>query len=175
MRYLLLALALCVCCCAQSKSLSEIDGTNWQDPEGLPGWKSGYVLGYLSAMSNARLAGESKCSLLKNAHERDTCTKHSDESFDFTGITVGQFVDGMDAFYKDFRNRQLTMESAMVIVRDQIRGTSSDKIEARLVIWRACQSDSTADLSKCKTALDQALAIQQPTHAASVERTKAAQ
>jgi hypothetical protein len=54
------------------------------------------------------------------------------KSTDFDGITMGQFVDGMDQFYRDFRNKQLYMTWAIEYVRDQLKGKSADDLSVEL-------------------------------------------
>jgi hypothetical protein len=58
-----------------------------------------------------------------------------------------QFLDGMDAFYKDFRNTEYPLNGAIKLVRDQINGHAAEDIEKELVAWRQCHADS----SKCLT------------------------
>ena len=43
----------------------------------------------------------------------------SNTEFDYDAIAFGQFVDGMDVFFKDYRNKQLEVGWAIQYVRDQ--------------------------------------------------------
>jgi hypothetical protein len=43
----------------------------------------------------------------------------SNTEFDYDGIAFGQFVDGMDVFFKDYRNKQLEVGWAIQYLRDQ--------------------------------------------------------
>lgn len=68
----------------------------------------------------------------------------SDTQFDYDGITMGQFVDGIDAFYKDYRNKQLEVSWAVEYARDAIKGKPAQELEAEVALWRRC---SAADKS----------------------------
>jgi len=51
------------------------------------------------------------------------CAESSDVvPFDFGGFRAGQWSDGNDEFYKDFRNRGLDIQLAMRYVREQLHG-----------------------------------------------------
>ncbi len=43
-------------------------------------------------------------------------------------ITTGQMVDGVDEFYKDWRNRQVLLRDAMQYVEDEARGKDDSKV-----------------------------------------------
>ena len=78
--------------------------------------------------------------------EGKACAEEA-QSFNYEMIKYGQFLDGMDTFYKDFRNIEYPITGAMRIVRDQIQGRSQEDIEKELAAWRQCHADS----SKCST------------------------
>lgn len=56
--------------------------------------------------------------------------------YDFGKITIGQLSDGVDEFYKDFRNKNIDINQAMFYVRDQLKGKSSKELEDELELWR---------------------------------------
>jgi hypothetical protein len=74
------------------------------------------------------------------------CTAEA-QGLNFEMIKCGQFLDGMDAFYKDFRNTEYPLHAAIKLVRDQINGRATEDIEKELIAWRQCRADS----SKCLT------------------------
>lgn len=82
--------------------------------------------------------------LASESKEQKACIEHA-QSLNYEKIKYGQYLDGMDAFYKDFRNLDYPIDGAIRIVRDQIRGRSADDIEKELASWRQCH----ADKSKC--------------------------
>ncbi len=43
-------------------------------------------------------------------------------------VTVGQIVDGVDEFYKDWRNRKVVLRHAMEYVLDEAQGTDDSKL-----------------------------------------------
>ncbi len=57
-------------------------------------------------------------------------------------LSVGQIADGLDVFYKDFRNRQIRMNSAVYVVRKQIEGSPNEEIEAILLFLRKTFKDT---------------------------------
>lgn len=59
------------------------------------------------------------------------------------GTTNAQFVEGIDAFYGDFKNKQIKLSEAVYVVKKQIKGASPDEIEAILQFLR-----SDGDLKK---------------------------
>lgn len=45
-----------------------------------------------------------------------------------SSITVGQIVDGVDEFYKDWRNRKVLLRDAMQYVGDEANGKDDSKL-----------------------------------------------
>lgn len=62
------------------------------------------------------------------------------DDFDYDGIAMGQIVQGVDAFYGDFRNKQLGLTLAMEYVRDEIKGKSPEELESKVINWRRCSA-----------------------------------
>lgn len=54
-----------------------------------------------------------------------------------------ELVDGVDKFYKDFRNRNILFNDAMTFVADQLGGMSDDKLNTELLKARAAAAAST--------------------------------
>lgn len=59
---------------------------------------------------------------------------------------TGQFIEGLDKLYEDFKNRNIDLHNAIYVVKKQIEGASEEEIEAILQYLRADQKD----LSKLK-------------------------
>src|ERR1035438_222110 len=129
-------------------SVGVADGSDWKDYS--QNYKVGWIDGFVTAMSDAQIHTGFMCALqLKlqaESTESKACTDEA-QGFNFEMIKFGQYLEGMDAFYKDFRNRDYPINWAMKIVRDQIRGRPAEDIEKELVAWRQCHADS----SKCLT------------------------
>lgn len=68
----------------------------------------------------------------------------SNDSLDFDGISIGQLVNGIDAFYSDYRNKQLNVNWAIQYARDSIKGKTAQELDAEVTLWRRC---SAADKS----------------------------
>lgn len=127
-------------------SVGTADGSDWKQYS--QSYKVGWIDGFVTAMSDAQTGTAFLCALqLKlrlDSPEEKACTGEA-QGFNFEMIKFGQYLDGMDAFYKDFRNTDYPINWAMKIVRDQIRGRPAEDIEKELVWWRQCHADS----SKC--------------------------
>ena len=134
------------CAFGQTKDLSEQDGSFWQQQSQT--FKVGYVEGYIDAMDAAQINTAVMCAFqLKLASDSDggkACISNA-QALNFANIKVGQFVEGMDAFYKHFRNTQYPIHAAMRLVRDQIIGRPVEDIDKEMTEWRQCRADS----SKC--------------------------
>jgi hypothetical protein len=122
------------------------DGSDWKQFS--QSYKIGWIDGWVTAMSDAQLSTAFLCAfqlhLTVESEAEKACTSEA-QSFNFEKIKYGQFLDGMDAFYKDFRNTEYPINWAIKLVRDQINGRPAEEIEKELVAWRQCHADS----SKC--------------------------
>jgi len=115
-----------------------------------PGFKLGWVTGYAKAMDLAGTIQMSTCAsnmpLYKekypNVDPKEILQKMclSSTEYDYDGISMGQFVDGMDVFYKDYRNRQLEVGWAIQYVRDEIKGKPAQELNAEVALWRRCSA-----------------------------------
>jgi hypothetical protein len=54
-----------------------------------------------------------------------------------SNVTNGQIVDGLNEFYKDFRNRRIRVGGAIWIVVKDIAGTPKEEMEKLIESWRA--------------------------------------
>lgn len=113
-------------------------------------FKLGWVSGFATAMDSAGTSAMVTCGLNIPLYQQKypnvdrkqlfqtLCA--SNTAFDYDGITMGQFVDGVDTFYKDFRNRQIEIGLAMAYVRDAVKGKSAAELEAEVTMWRRCSA-----------------------------------
>lgn len=53
------------------------------------------------------------------------------------GVTVGQIIEGLNILYKDFKNATVIIPDGIYIVNKQIKGASSEEIEAILQYLRS--------------------------------------
>jgi hypothetical protein len=116
-----------------------------------PSFKLGWVTGYAKAMEFAGIIQMSMCvsdmplykekwpSLDPKDIFKKMCAS-SNTQLDYDGIAMGQFLDGMDVFYRDYRNKQLDVAWAIQYVRDEIKGKSAQELEAEVVMWRRCSA-----------------------------------
>jgi hypothetical protein len=111
-------------------------------------YKLGFVYGHVHAMSSVMNLMSLRC--LEEAgkqhpgHNAITECLQSPEvaRYDFTGIRVGQFTDGVDMFYKDRLNKNLEVDFALKYVRDKLKGKSPEGLEQELKTFRDISSQS---------------------------------
>ena len=130
----------------QDQSTKDSDNGYWWVKQSET-FKLGFINGYALAMSNEynRITlpclGEKNPDLPPekrftdeaiNACVQSPTAKH----FDFTGIRYGQLLEGMDDFYKDFRNKGVYVSAAMFYVRDELKGKPAKELEDELNIFR---------------------------------------
>jgi hypothetical protein len=91
-----------------------------------------WVSGYVSAMERANLMIRDSETMTKNKlTDKVTGLLMADE-LNFYGVTFGQYIEGLDAFYQDYRNKRIQINSAIAYVRDDARGASKAEMEIRL-------------------------------------------
>ncbi|MGA8212868.1 MAG: hypothetical protein WB799_04700 [Candidatus Sulfotelmatobacter sp.] len=73
---------------------------------------------------------------------KELCAKENNNK-NYSGIPLGQFVDGSDAFYRDYRHRNLEIGFALQYVRDQMKGKSQAELDAEVTTWQAAQQSLT--------------------------------
>lgn len=122
------------------------DGYWWEKWDA--SFKLGWVSGYVKAMDLAGTIQMARCASeipmyakeYPNVDPNDIMQKIclSNTQFDYESITMGQFVAGIDAFYMDYRNKQLDVGYAIQYARDSIRGKSSLDLDAETASWRRC-------------------------------------
>jgi len=139
MRYFAAVLFFSACCFGQQRD-DVLRGAAWQSYS--EQFKGGYITGYISAMGYASVT---TCMSIKDAEAHKACFSHA-QDYDFDSITVGQLLNGINTFYKDFRNFQVPLTMAMSLVRDEIRGRSEQDIQKELDSWRQCVA---GDFNKC--------------------------
>lgn len=106
------------------------------------GFKLGFVTGYVMATGGTRDALFLKCVADKKAGLGDEVIKACEESQpvsmfpDFSNLKFGQLTEGVDEFYRDFRNKNLEIGVAMRYVGDQLKGKPAKELEEELTIWR---------------------------------------
>jgi hypothetical protein len=121
------------------------DGFWWTDST--EQFRTGFVTGYVMAMVTVSDANTFKCLAERNGGKVpekfpgmeafDACAESARvEAFDLGGFRVGQWSDGIDAFYRDFRNRGLEIHLAIRYVRGQLRGQPAKELEDEVTEWR---------------------------------------
>lgn len=137
---------LLVSACNLLAADQSLDGYWWEKRDA--SFKLGWVSGYVKAMDLAGMIQMAKCASeipmyakqFPNVDAKVIMQKMclSDTQFDYGDITMGQFVAGIDAFYSDYRNKQLDVGYAIQYARDSIRGKSTQDLDAEVASWRRC-------------------------------------
>ena len=110
-------------------------------------FKLGFASGYVLAMVNATDAAAFRCLAANNGGTLPTkypgdealnaCLKEAEATtLSFNNIPMGQLVDGVNEFYKDFRNKNLTIGVAMRYARDALKGKTDKELQDELTDWR---------------------------------------
>jgi hypothetical protein len=115
-------------------------------------FRVGFATGYLMAMNSVADVNTIKCVSQQNGSKTqdgkalrivvEACEETSDVKpfSQFGGFRVGQWSDGIDEFYKDFRNRGLRIDLAMKYVKDQLHGVPANELEDEVTDWRRSAS-----------------------------------
>ena len=128
------------------------DGPWWKSLT--PAFKLGYVSGYARGTELANVANTAGClalwsesKVIKTAYTFEQWKLLCLPANDFDGVKMGQFLDGVDSFYSDFRNQKIEFGSAIEYVRDEIKGKPPAELEADLAHLRKCYADIAACVS----------------------------
>lgn len=114
-----------------------------------PSFKLGWVSGYAEAMDSAATSQMGACLATLPMYKKEFPNTEPkvlverfchDESLDYDGIAMGRFVDGIDAFYNDYRNKQLAIVWAIQYARDSAKGKPASELEAQVTLWRQCSA-----------------------------------
>ena len=107
-------------------------------------FKLGFVMGFAVAMTDnadvawlrcieAKPGGAEKASV----EELKACMKTPERvMLSYGGLRPDQLVDGVDEFYKDFRNKNILIEVTMRYVKDELRGMTDKELQDELADFR---------------------------------------
>ena len=70
------------------------------------------------------------------------------ESSDFYRLSMGQLSDGLDQFYRDYRNKMVDFSNAVGYVKHEIRGRPQEQLHRELILIR-CEATSPNDPWGC--------------------------
>lgn len=100
-------------------------------------YRVGFASGYAMAMTNVSDAATFRCMAEKSDEAKKTCVQYEVLPYDFTQIRMGQLSEGVDEFYKDFRNKAIDINPAFRYVRDELKGKSPKELQDELELWRS--------------------------------------
>lgn len=113
----------------KEKSILENNGVDWLESDKL--YRLGYVTGIISGLGIAETATSFVSYILKDEGMKEIYKKKWEEIYLYN-ITVGQIIDGVNNFYKDFSNRRIKIVDAIFIVNMQIKGKDQELINAQI-------------------------------------------
>jgi hypothetical protein len=120
---LVVAASLLVCCVGVGAEEARHDGTWWNRQSA--GFRLLYVLGFMDGMDlGSRFSTPDKAEGTRtpdSSLDARRTFKSRTEHY-FTNVTVGQISDGLDAFYRDYRNRSIILADGFEIVLRSIKG-----------------------------------------------------
>jgi hypothetical protein len=107
-------------------------------------FKLGFVTGFAVAMTGNSDAAVVRCIATKpggaekaSGEEWKACTQAPEVvMLSYSGLRTGQLVDGVDEFYKDFRNKSILVDTAMRYVKDELRGMTDKQLQDELATFR---------------------------------------
>lgn len=123
------------------------DGYWWTNSS--EGFRVGFVSGYTMAMNFAGEDAALRCLAQKSGGKvpatlpdqavLKACVESPEAKPYVTyggNFVVGQWSDGVDEFYKDFRNKRLDIQLAMRYVGQQLSGIPAKELEDEVTGWR---------------------------------------
>lgn len=120
---------------------SHPDGYTWASWN--PSMKLGFVVGFLQATDTGGAIATATCMDMLNYIDQKKIDAEkwkgmclNDRTNDYSGVSMGQFVDGVDTFYRDFRHRNLEVAFGLQYVRDQMRGMTQAALDAEVAKWQ---------------------------------------
>jgi hypothetical protein len=121
--FAILAIAvMCTSAFAAPKSVSSNnghDGVWWQSKSGL--YKEAFIGGYKSGQASLQ-GGKSQ----------------------FYDYSAGQLVDGLDHFYRDFKNTNIHIDEGLLYVKDELEGKSDADLATELQNMRKAAAAAKA-------------------------------
>jgi hypothetical protein len=111
---------------------------NWWVGE-TPNTKLNYAVGFFDGMELGH--DFSYWGIVKDP-KKEKCLVDVRTSFDdssakfFSHVSNYQLVDGLDTFYKDYRNRKIRAPDAVWIVVNEIAGTPQSEVDKMIEGWR---------------------------------------
>ena len=64
---------------------------------------------------------------------------------DITKFPSSELIDGIDSFYKDFRNRSIVIDDALPYIAEQLRGVSDETLKTELLKMRAASAPTNVE------------------------------
>lgn len=136
----------------------EIDGYKWTSMD--DSMKIGFALGFIWGVSRATEEGSFALRrlalrlMMPDLNKevaptiRELANSDADvlgKKLDLSGITAGQLIEGLDNFYKDYRNMKVLAEEAIWIVKLEIRGAPREFIDEEIRLLRMPEEEGAKE------------------------------
>jgi len=107
-----------------------------------------FIQGYVYGLGRAHLIVGQAAALDNRSLSSPMSNEPVLPMLNFSLVAYGQFSDGLDQFYSDYKNKRICFNFAILYVRDEIRGESREKLEKRLGGMRQAVVDPNYDYAK---------------------------
>ncbi len=104
--------------------------------------KLAYVIGFVEGSSQIAFYWDV---LSEDDSKKPSISRVTKLMVDFTEVRYGHFKDGLDNFYKDYRNTSIHVEDAIFHIRDEIKGNKKRYLECDLARLRKQATDPAYD------------------------------
>lgn len=135
---LLLVISLLFICPPSSLAANDSrDGNWWREQDKI--LKLAYMTGFLDGI---HLGNNFAMWDFMDDPESESCLKKvalSTSAYEdkyLLKVKVAQLVDGIDAFYSDYRNRSISLHNAVWLVLNEIGGTPKEKLDKMIEAFR---------------------------------------
>jgi len=126
--HLSIAAALLVCAVGVQAEVTRHDGNWWTQQSA--GFRLLYILGFMDGMDlGSRFSAPDTVDETRPEPEDDSRKMYEKRTrLYFTNVTVGQISDGLDAFYRDYRNRSINLVDGFEIVLRSLKGEDVENL-----------------------------------------------
>jgi hypothetical protein len=104
-----------------------------------------FLEGYIDGLARADFLLTQNLKVRKQKLPDVSTNEEVTSFFKFYKITYGQFMEGLNTFYADYRNPQINFDVAILYIRDQIHGTSQKDLDLRLEDMRKATTSPDYD------------------------------
>lgn len=126
-----------------------------------PNEKLTYVLGYTEGIGELNAEIRHQMSILVLLYDKEKTQKYKylaeygkemsdyyEENYHYFNIPYRQFVEGIDAIYKEYKNKTITLVDAFELVKAEIKGLDKNELERRMSFMRLTKEEQDRIIQK---------------------------